>query len=91
MLVCAGMALVCVGMQAAAAQPAGADTAQPKANPHFLRLDANKDGFLSYQEARADKQVAQHFALYDANRDGRLNEDEYRKLKAAQARHRAGP
>ena len=84
-----GVALACMGMHTVVlAQAAGA--APNKVNAHFLRLDANKDGFLSYQEARADKEVAQHFALYDANRDGRLNEDEYLKLKAAQARHRAG-
>lgn len=55
-----------------------------------MRLDTNKDGFLSYQEARADKEAAQHFALFDANRDGRLSEDEFLKLKATQTRHRAG-
>jgi osmotically-inducible protein OsmY len=66
------------------------DVAQPKVNPHFARLDINKDGFLSYQEARADKEAAQHFALFDENRDGKLSEDEFLKLKATQARHRAG-
>ena len=74
-----------------AAQPAAAYEAGPKkVNPHFARLDINKDGFLSYQEARADKKVAQHFALYDENRDGKLSEDEFLKLKATEARHRGG-
>jgi hypothetical protein len=73
------------------AQPAVANEAGPKKiNPHFARLDANKDGFLSYQEARADKEAARSFALYDENRDGRLSEDEFLKLKAAEARHRGG-
>jgi osmotically-inducible protein OsmY len=67
-----------------------AQTSAGKPNPHFARLDTNKDGFLSYSEARADKEVAQHFALFDENRDGKLSEDEYLKLKANQARHRAG-
>lgn len=61
-----------------------------KPNPQFARLDTNKDGFLSYQEARVDRQAAQQFALYDADRDGRLSEDEFLRLKAAQARHRGG-
>jgi hypothetical protein len=88
----AGLALVCVAVYGAAtAQRSGAAAPeQPKTNPHFLRLDANKDGFLSYQEARADKQTARHFARFDENRDGRLSEDEFLKLKAAQARHRDG-
>ena len=60
-----------------------------KPNAHFARLDANKDGFLSYAEARADKEAAQHFALYDENRDGKLSEDEFLKLKAAQADRQA--
>ena len=65
-------------------------SAANKPNSHFARLDTNKDGFLSYSEARVDKEAAQHFALYDENRDGKLSEDEYLKLKAAQGRHRAG-
>lgn len=76
---------------AVAAQPSFANEVTPKKpNPHFVRLDTNKDGFLSYQEARVDKEAAQHFALFDENRDGKLSEDEFLKLKAAQARHRAG-
>ncbi|MEO7727242.1 MAG: BON domain-containing protein [Burkholderiales bacterium] len=59
-------------------------------NPHFARLDTNKDGFLSYAEARMDKAAAQQFALYDENRDGKLSEDEYLKLKATRARRSAG-
>ena len=74
-----------------AAQPAVTNEAGPrKVNPHFARLDVNKDGFLSYQEARADKEAARNFALYDENRDGKLSEDEFLKLKASQARHRGG-
>ena len=61
-----------------------------KPSPQFARLDTNKDGFLSYQEARTDRQAAQQFALYDADLDGRLSEDEFLRLKAAQARQRGG-
>src|SRR5471032_2921046 len=87
-----GVALIFTALYGnVAAQPAAAnEPAHKKPNPHFARLDANKDGFLSYQEARADKEAARSFALYDENRDGRLSEDEFLKLKAAQARHRGG-
>jgi len=61
-----------------------------KSNPNFARLDANRDGYLSYTEARADKQAAQYFALFDENRDGRLSEDEFLRLKAAEGRHSSG-
>ena len=61
-----------------------------KPNPNFVRLDANRDGYLSYTEAHADKQAAQYFALFDENRDGRLSEDEFLRLKAAEGRHSGG-
>ena len=74
------------GAQSAAAQAA----AQRRPNPHFARLDTDKDGFLSYQEARKERRVAEQFALFDENRDGKLSENEFLKLKAAQSRQRAG-
>ncbi|HEV7822009.1 MAG TPA: BON domain-containing protein [Burkholderiales bacterium] len=61
-----------------------------KPNPHFARLDTNRDGYLSYAEARADKQAGHYFALFDENRDGRLSEDEFLRLKAAEGRHSGG-
>jgi osmotically-inducible protein OsmY len=67
---------------------AGEPVGKPHAN--FARLDVNKDGFLSYAEARADKEAAQYFALFDENRDGQLSEDEFLRLKAAEGRHRSG-
>ncbi len=86
---CGSVLIFAVLHGSATAQAAVAsDPAPKKSTPHFVRLDTDKDGFLSYQEARADKEAAQNFALYDENRDGRLSEDEFLKLKAAQARHR---
>ena len=69
---------------------AAADSPATKANPAFARLDANRDGYLSYAEARADKEAAHYFALFDENRDGRLSQDEFLRLKAAEGRHRSG-
>ncbi len=83
---CAFAALLLIYNAAFVLQAAAAN----EKNPHFARLDTNKDGFLSYAEARVDKEAAQHFALYDENRDGKLSEDEFLKLKATQSRHRAG-
>ena len=78
------------GAADAAPLRANYEPASWKPNPQFARLDTNKDGFLSYQEARADRQAAQQFALYDADLDGRLSEDEFLRLKSAQARQRGG-
>jgi osmotically-inducible protein OsmY len=84
-----GFALLVVALHAAAAAQAG-EPAHKKTDARFSHLDVNRDGFLSYQEARVDKEAAQHFAQFDENRDNRLSEDEFLKLKAAQARHRSG-
>lgn len=78
------------GAADAAPLRANCEPANWKPSPQFARLDTNKDGYLSYQEARADRQAAQQFALYDADRDGRLSEDEFLRLKSAQARQRGG-
>ena len=69
---------------------AAGEPVSSKAHPNFARLDANKDGFLTYAEARADKEAAQYFALFDENRDGRLSQDEFLRLKAAERRHQSG-
>ena len=45
-------------------------------NPVFLKLDTNKDGYVSRDEAKQDKTVNAMFKLADTNHDGRLNEDE---------------
>jgi len=85
-----GVALIIAALygNAVAQTPAANVPARKKPDSHFARLDANNDGFLSYQEARGERDTARQFALFDENRDGRLSEDEFLKLKAAQARHR---
>ena len=82
--------LFVVGAAAGAQSPAAKEITQHRPDPHFVRLDTDKDGFLSYREARKEKSVAEQFALFDENRDGRLSEDEFLKLKAAHSRQRAG-
>lgn len=48
-------------------------------NPEFVRLDKDKNGFLSRAEAGADKKLGHVFDQADLNKDGKLDEDEYLK------------
>lgn len=65
-----------------AAQPTAAELAQVKAE--FNRLDVDKNGRLTPQEAEKDQGLKQSFAKYDDNRDKVLTELEYRPFALAQ-------
>ena len=52
----------------------------------LAKLDADKDGRISREEANAAPRFAERFDAIDANRDGFVTPDE---LKAAHAKHRA--
>src|SRR5437879_5141105 len=43
----------------------------------FAKLDKNKDGYISKDEAMADPKLAKDFAKFDLNNDGKLNRAEY--------------
>jgi hyperosmotically inducible protein len=61
---------------------------QPQANSaEFVRLDANRDGFLSFSEVKQMDEYHKPFAEADANRDGRLDATE--AIKAQQLYERA--
>ena len=45
--------------------------------PSFAMLDANRDGLISRDEARADERVAAGFAEADQDRDGYLSAEEF--------------
>lgn len=45
--------------------------------PSFSMLDANSDGLISHDEARADERVAAAFAEADQDRDGYLSAEEF--------------
>ena len=64
--------------------------AKPLPNREFNSLDANRDGFLSKEEARKLRGFEKAFMEADDNRDGRLDADEFTKAQAINDRIRAG-
>lgn len=72
----------------AAASPVNAEPAAE--NPEFVKLDSNRDGFISRDEARRIRDFDKAFAEADSNRDGRLDPDEFVKAQSIHERMRAG-
>jgi hyperosmotically inducible protein len=65
-----------------------ATTEPPSAE--FRKLDANRDGYVSPQEARKIRGFGKAFSEADDNRDGRLDGDEFVKAQSIHARLQAG-
>lgn len=59
-------------------------------SPDFAKLDHNRDGFLSREEAKADARAAKFFGKADMNHDGKLSEDEWLKARSMADRQKAG-
>jgi hyperosmotically inducible protein len=58
-------------------------------NQEFRKLDANRDGYISRDEAAGLRNFAPAFDEADENRDGRLDRDEFTKAQAIYDRSRA--
>ena len=52
--------------------PEGAHRGPPKAEDVIARLDTDKDGAISKDEAAANPRLAEHFDTIDADHDGKL-------------------
>jgi osmotically-inducible protein OsmY len=77
------------GAQSTTAPQAPTGDVQRTPNPDFVRLDTNKDGFISRSEAAKDKKISSNFSKFDENKDGKLSEDEFIKLQSTVARAKA--
>ncbi|MBI2311840.1 MAG: EF-hand domain-containing protein [Betaproteobacteria bacterium] len=75
-----GIAVVAVvlgGGLPATGHPAADRSAE---DPAFRKLDADRDGFVSREEAKQWRDSAAAFSETDQDRDGRLNRDEFIKF-----------
>ncbi len=59
-------------------------------SPEFKRVDTNRDGYVSREEAKKLKNFDKAFTEADDNRDGRLDPDEFVKAQSIHARIVAG-
>lgn len=60
---------------------AGKSTDAPVKSPGFSKLDKNKDGYLSAQEAKNWEPLPKVFPHVDANQDGKLDKAEFSALE----------
>ncbi|KXJ51226.1 hypothetical protein WNY58_08520 [Neptuniibacter pectenicola] len=63
------------------AQPDVMTNEQPKTPSIFEKLDENKDGKVSPQEAQVSPALVKGFDKIDTNRDGFLSPDEFSQLQ----------
>lgn len=51
----------------------------------FNKLDKNKDGYISQQEAQADKKLTEQWDSVDADTDGKIEMSEFSAFEAGTA------
>ena len=66
---------------AAAVAVGAAEPLPPQDRPEaFRKLDTDRDGYISRQEAAAQPEVAANFDKADRDRDGRLSPEEFETI-----------
>ncbi|WP_067868631.1 EF-hand domain-containing protein [Neptuniibacter marinus] len=73
--------VIAAKIQSDDAQPDVMTNEQPKAPSIFEKLDGNKDGKVSPQEAQVSPALVKGFDKIDTNKDGFLSPDEFSQLQ----------
>jgi hyperosmotically inducible protein len=81
-------ALLVAALLTASVSYAGQDSVK-ESSAEFKRLDANRDGYVSRDEARKVKNFERAFNEADDNHDGKLDTDEFVKAQSIYDRMRA--
>jgi len=68
------MVLAAVALLPLGAYAAGSSSTMQE---NFNKLDTNQDGYISQQEAQADKQLTQDWSKADSNQDGQIDQSEF--------------
>lgn len=98
-LILGGAALAALAAIPASAQPAGQFRAgaeltrsemQQRVEAHFAHSDANRDGFVTQDEVRAQREArrAQRFDRLDSNNDGMISRAEFEAPRVARGGER---
>ena len=82
-------ATLAAALIATAGAARAAETDSP-VSPEFKRLDVNRDGYVSREEARKIRGFDQAFTEADDNRDGKLDAAEFTKAQSIHERLAAG-
>jgi Ca2+-binding EF-hand superfamily protein len=74
------IAIFCISAPVHAEVPANQKPHVPEAvAPPWELYDTDEDGYISVEEAEAQKMSSQTYNSLDIDRDGRLNKDEFAK------------
>ncbi|MBT9611746.1 MAG: hypothetical protein IV108_00600 [Burkholderiales bacterium] len=88
MLLALGLSGVAIGAEPPAKAERGAQPCVDK-KQHFQKLDLDKNGAISREEAKTHARMDKGFEAMDTNKDGQVTEAEYRDYaKARMERHR---
>jgi hypothetical protein len=90
-IVLAALAVSCLPVSAQNSAGATLDRATKILHQKFVNADADKDGYLTQQEAEKGNMpgIAKHFADIDTARSGKISEDQIRRFVAQRAADRA--
>src|SRR5581483_11017968 len=78
-----GLAVSALSLGAYAADTEKSSTGKSGSWPSFKQADADSNGAISMDEARAVQGLGDNFAQYDKNGDGKLSRSEYESAKKA--------